>query len=68
VAVKASIDTRGFCTGPNAYVVGAWAATTRDVWATCEHRQSTSDVTYLYATTDGGLTWRPFMGAPTPQS
>jgi hypothetical protein len=61
----ATLETAGFCSSASGgFVVQASAASPEDVWATCEYPGSSNDASYLYATTDGGKTWRSLMEAP----
>ena len=45
----------------------AYTVSPDDAWGTCTQQSAADPMTghsYLYGTKDGGITWRPLMGAP----
>lgn len=63
-----ALDASSICGGQDASVTSVQVASRSDAWVLCRHLSRASgdlaENDYLYATLDGGKTWRPLLGAP----
>jgi hypothetical protein len=63
-----ALDASSICSGQDASVTLVQAASSSDAWVLCRHMSRASappvEHDYVYATSDGGKTWRSLLGAP----